>query len=274
MIKLQRFVVCSFFLASAVFASAASPTQPSANSTDAALNGTWKIDAGQTRFSPKPISFYLSAGWFHCTSCAPEINVKADGTDQPVQGHAYNTLSVKAVDDNTIQEIGKKDGTVIFEELYSVSKDGKTLTAKVTSHPKDGSAPITTEGTARRVGALPSGVHAVSGNWQLQKFNQSANGLTFTYKVNGDELAMTDPTGVSYTAKLDGTEAPVKGAYGFDTVSLKKLGPNSIEETDKLNGTVVDVSKITVHGSTMTIEETNQQTGRTSTYTAHKESMK
>jgi hypothetical protein len=135
----------------------------------------------------------------------------------------------------------------------------------------DGSAPVTTEGMAKRMGVAPMGVHATSGDWQLQKFNQSANGLTFSYKVNGDELTMTDPTGESYTAKLDGTDSPVKGAYGFDTVSLKKLGPNSIEETDKLNGKVIDISKITVHGNTMTIEDTSQPTGRTSTYTAHKQ---
>jgi hypothetical protein len=268
--KFEWSVACAFFLAATAFVSAA-PRQSSAGGTDTALNGTWKIDAGQTKFSPKPISFYISEGWYHCTSCNPAIDIKADGTDQPVQGHAYDTLSMKAVDDTTAQEIGKKDGKVMFEETYTVSKDGKVLTAKITSHPMDGSAPITTEGTAKRVGLAPMGVHAVSGKWQLQKFNQSANGLTFTYKVDGDELTMSDPTGESYTAKLDGTDAPVKGAYGYDTVSVKKLGPNTIEETDKLNGNVIDVSKITVHGSSMTIEETNQPTGRTSTYTAHKQ---
>lgn len=269
--KLQWSVACAFFLTATALVCAAPAS--SAGGSDTALNGTWKIDAAQTKFSPKPISFYISQGWYHCDSCSPAITIKADGTDQPVQGHAYDTLSMKVIDDNTVEEIGKKDGKVMFEETYSVSKDGKTLTAKVTSHPMDGSAPITTEGTAKRVGMAPMGVHAVSGNWQLQKFNQSANGLTFTYKVNGDELTMTEPTGVSYTAKLDGTDAPVKGAYGFDTVSIKKVGPNSYEETDKLNGKVVDVSKMTVHGSTMTIEDTSQPSGRTSTYTAHKSSM-
>lgn len=266
---MKWFIACAFVLTATAFSFAAAPSQP-ANGTDTAFNGTWKIDAGQTKFSPKPIVFYISQGWYHCTSCNPPIDIKADGTDQPVQGHAFDTLSMKVVDDNTVQEIAKKDGKVVFEETYSVSKDGKVLTAKITSHPMDGSAPITTEGTAKRVGMAPMGVHATSGDWQLEKFNQSANGLTFTYKVNGDEITMTDPTGESYTAKLDGTDAPVKGAYGYDTVSLKKLGPNSIEETDKLNGKVIDVSKITVHGNTMTIEETNQPTGRTSTYTAHK----
>lgn len=267
--KLECVVACAFFLTATAFVSAA-PRQSPAGGTETALNGTWKIDAAQTKFSPKPISFYISQGWYHCTSCNPAIDIKADGTDQPVQGHAFNTLSMRVVDDHTVEEIGKKNGRVTFEQSYTVSKDGKMLTAKITSHPMDGSGPITTEGTAKRVGMAPMGVHAASGDWQLQKFNQSANGLTFTYKVNGDELAMTDPTGESYTANLDGTDAPVKGAYGYDTVSIKKVGPNSIEETDKLNGRVIDVSKIIVHGNTMIIVETNQPTGRTSTYTARK----
>lgn len=268
--KLDLLIACAFFVTAAL-ASAAAPTQPSAGGTDAAFNGTWKIDAGQTKFSPKPISFYIAQGWYHCDSCAPAIVIKADGTDQPVQGHAYDTLSMKVLNDNSVEEVGKKDGKVMFDETYTVAKDGKILNVKITSNPENGGAPITTEGTAKRVGMAPMGVNATSGQWQIQKFNQSSNGLTFTYKVDGDEITMTDPTGESYTAKLDGTDAPVKGAYGYDTVSLKKLGPNTIEETDKLNGKVTDVSKMTVHGNMMTIEDTSQPGGRTSTYVAHKQ---
>lgn len=36
----------------------------------------------------------------------------------------------------------------------------------------------------------------------------SANGLWFTCKIEGENLTMTNPTGQSYTARLDGTEAP------------------------------------------------------------------
>ncbi len=51
-----------------------------------------------------------------------------------------------------------------------------------------------------------------------------------TYKVNGDELTMTTPTGQSYTAKLDGTEAPYKGDPGTTSVSAKQMGKNSIAQ--------------------------------------------
>jgi hypothetical protein len=77
--------------------------------------------------------------------------------------------------------------------------------------------------------------------------------MSLTYKVTGDTLTMSNPTGQSYTAKLDGTEAPYKGDPGTTSVSVKKIGPNSIEETDKREGKVISVARITVSadGKTM-----------------------
>lgn len=267
--KLEWFAVCAFFLSAACCVSAATRTAAGAN-TDAAFNGTWKIDAAHSKLSPKPISFYIANGWYHCNSCDPQVVVEADGADHTVTGQAYDSLAVKVVNDDTIQETAKSNGKVIYEETDTVSKDGKLLKVKITSHPKDGGAAVTTEGTAKRVGVAPRDVQATSGDWQVVNFNQSSNGLTFTYKVNGDEVTMTDPTGESYTAKLDGSDAPVKGAYGYDSVSLKKIAPDTIEETDKRDGKVVDVTKMTVHGNTMTIEDTSKPTNRTSTFIAHK----
>lgn len=64
-----------------------------------------------------------------------------------------------------------------------------------------------------------------------------------TYKVSGDELTMTTPTGQSYTAKLDGTEAPYKGDPGTDGISVKMRGKDTLGETDKRGDKVIGVSK-------------------------------
>src|SRR5260370_4271922 len=74
----------------------------------------------------------------------------------------------------------------------------------------------------------------------------SDNGLAFTYKVDGDSLTMSNPTGQSYTAKLDGTDAPYKGDPGTTSVSVKRVDKNTIEETDKRDGKVITVSRMTV----------------------------
>ena len=90
---------------------------------------------------------------------------------------------------------------------------------------------------------------------------------------SGDGLSMSTPTGESYTAKLDGKDYPVKGAYFYNSVSLKQVDDRPIEQTEKRDGKVVEVSKITVSpdGKKMTVVSTNELTDRTSTYVAEKQ---
>src|SRR5260370_1428597 len=107
--------------------------------------------------------------------------------------------------------------------------------------------PVTGKGEETRVAKGPAGSHAISGSWRASKMDAvSDNGLLFTYKVSGDSLTMTSPTGQSYTAKLDGTEAPFKGDPGTTSVSVKKMGMNTMEETDKRDGKVISVARMTL----------------------------
>ncbi|MGA9464742.1 MAG: hypothetical protein WBV28_18275 [Terracidiphilus sp.] len=234
------------------------------------FDGTWHTDLGKAKLSPKPNVFYLSQGWYHCVSCNPAYDVKADGTDQPVTGQAYDTVSVSEVDPKSISVTAKKAGKAVFEQTRSVSADGKLLTVKTTSHPMNSDQPITTEVTAKLSGVAPAGVHATSGSWVIDKLKESDNGLDMTLKTSGDEITMTEPTGESYTAKLDGTDAPYKGSYNTDTVSVKKIDAHTLEETDKRGGQVIEVDKMTVAGKKLTVVATNKLTDRTSTYIATK----
>jgi len=74
------------------------------------FDGTWKTNMAQTKFSPKPNVFYLSQGWYHCVTCNPAFDSKADGNDQTVAGQSYDTISVKEVDPNTLSVTTKKAG--------------------------------------------------------------------------------------------------------------------------------------------------------------------
>lgn len=231
------------------------------------FEGTWKMNLSQAKLSPKPNVFYLAQGWYHCESCNPVFSVKADGTDQPVTGQAYDTLSVKESGPDSLEFAGKKGGKLMFEQTRTVSKDGKMLTVKAKTHFPDSDQVVESESTAKLVGAKPLGVHAVSGNWQVVKIQESANGTTMTLKMNGDELTMTNPTGESFTAKLDGTSAPLKGTFSYDSVSVKKLDDSTIETTDSRGGQAIVVVKWTAKGKTLTEESTNKLTDRTNTYT-------
>ena len=123
----------------------------------------------------------------------------------------------------------------------------------------------------KRVGMLRRGVHATSGNWVPLKFTDTEADLSFTFKSDGDQFSMTDPTGDSYTAKFDGNDYPYK-SYGANGVSLKKVDAHTIEETDKRDGKVVGVSKMTVSadGKTITIVAHDPQRDTSSTFIATK----
>jgi len=262
----KRYALCALFSIVAMFAAAASPAQ-------SPFDGTWKTDLSKTKFSPTPLTFYISAGWYHCVSCSPAYDVAADGQDHPVSGQSYDTIGVTVVDAHTLSVVAKKGSAVSFEQTRTVSADDKTLDVKTTHHPQSGGVPTTFETVAKRSGSLPSGVHATSGDWIIQKLSGSENGLLTTYKTSGDEITMSTPTGETYTAKFDGSDYPVKGEYSYDAVSLKKINSHSFEETDKRNGTVVDVSTTTVSpdGKTMTVVDRHKLTGRVDTFTATKQ---
>lgn len=147
--KTERSVACAlFFIAPLCMSTPLFAQSP--------FDGTWRTNLNESKLSPKPNVFYLSLGWYHCVSCAPAIDAKADGQDQPVTGQAYDTLSVRESDAKTIAFVTKKGGTVDFEQTRTVSADGKTLTIKTTSHPMNNPQPVTATVTATRVGMAPS----------------------------------------------------------------------------------------------------------------------
>jgi hypothetical protein len=68
----------------------------------------------------------------------------------------------------------------------------------------------------------------------------------WTYKVIGDEITMANPTGQSYTARLDGVDAPMKGDPETTSVAVKMLGKNTLQEIDKRDGKLISVWTMTV----------------------------
>ncbi len=240
-----------------------------------ALDGTWKLNLSDVQFPKKPDVYVLQDGMYHCKTCAPPMDVKADGQDQPVSGHPYfDSVSIKVVDDRTVEEVDKKNGKTVATSKTVVSPDGTTATFEFSDSSNTNGDPVTGKGTAKQVAKGPAGSHAISGSWVTSKMDTlSDNGLAITYKVEGDSLSMTNPTGQSYVAKLDGTEVPYKGDPGITSVSVKRMGKNSIEETDKREGKVIGVAHVTVgaDGKTMTLKFEDKLHGTSSQVTATKQ---
>jgi len=261
----KRYVLCAIVLLASLGAAAVSHSQ-------SPFDGTWRVDPAKAKFDQKPFTIYTSQGWYHCVSCTTPFEVQADGQFHAVTGQPFDTISVTIVDAHTMTMVSKKGDKTIEEDTVTVSADGKLTTIKSTTYPSNGGGPQNSSITLKRVGVPAAGVHATSGNWVPLKFTDTEADLAFTFKSNGDELTMTDPTGDSYTAKFDGNDYPYKGGYYTNAVSLKRIDAHTIVETDKRDGKVLNEQKMTVSpdGKTMTIVAHDPQRDTTSTFVAMK----
>jgi hypothetical protein len=248
---------------------------PVVASAQSAFDGTWKIDLKKAEFPKKPDVYLLQNGMYQCETCVPAIDVKADGQDQKITGHPYfDSIAIKVVNDHEIEETDKKNGKTVATSSATVSSDGNTLTFTFNDSSNTNAEPVTGKGEEIRVAKGPVGSHAISGSWRTTKLeNMSDNGLMWTYKVSGDELSMTTPTGQSYTAKLNGAQAPMKGDPGTTSVSLKMMGKSTLEETDYRDGKAISVAKIVVaaDGKTLKLMVDDKLRGTKSEFTAMKQ---
>jgi hypothetical protein len=241
---------------------------------DSAFDGTWKIDQSTMQMGQKPFVVIIKDGTYDCKFCVPEIRVKADGTDQTVTGHPYyDTVAVQIVDDHTIKVTEKKSGKVVFAATETVSADGKSFTHEFTDSTATNAAPVTGKTTLTRIAKGPKGSHLYSGSWRVGTQNMSDNALLTTYKVNGDTLTMSSPTGQSYSAKMDGSDSPYRGDPGITSVSVAARGKQAFVETDKRNGKVIGVMHATVlaDGKTMKVSYEDKLRGATQTFTQTKQ---
>ncbi|MGH9735130.1 MAG: hypothetical protein ACRD8A_11145 [Candidatus Acidiferrales bacterium] len=220
---------------------------PALTLAQSGFDGTWKMDLKTAKFDTQPQVMLVQNGMYECKSCTPPTRVQADGIDHAVEGNPYvDAVNVKVLDDRTIVVAAQKKGKTIGTAKDRVSADGKTMFVDFTRASTGNRAPVTGHSLLTRVASGPAGSHAISGSWQLAKDTVSENELITTFKVNGNELTMTSPTGPSYTAKLDSTVATYHGDPGTTNVSVKKIDANTIEETDLRNGKIISVTRMTL----------------------------
>lgn len=98
-----------------------------------AISGSWRATKFANVSDNGLITTYaLSGSTLKMTSpTGQSYNAPVDGTDSPFMGDPGQTsVSIKRIDDNTIDEIDKRNGKVIGSAHISVSADGKTMTVK------------------------------------------------------------------------------------------------------------------------------------------------
>ena len=73
----------------------------------------------------KETIYTMSAG---APSVVVEYTARFDGTDSPISNSPLSTVSLKRVDDRTVERTGKVQGQVVETETRTVSDNGKVLT--------------------------------------------------------------------------------------------------------------------------------------------------
>lgn len=254
-------------MAAGVLCAAILPAQAIA---DSPFDGTWKADVSSANFAKKPDVYVLKDGMYNCETCAPAYTIKADGSDQTVSGHPYlDSVAIKIVDPHTVQETDKKGGKTVTTSTTTIAADGKSGDVEFSDSSNTNGAPVTGKMTIKQIAAGPAGAHAISGSWIATGYSGSENGLTVTFKSDGNMLTMTNPTGQSYTAKIDGTQAPYSGDPGTNWVSVKKVGMRTIVETDMRDKKVVSKTRMTVSkdGKSMSVSSYDALHDRTTSWT-------
>ena len=221
---------------------------PVAVSAQSPFDGTWIIDSNTVQIPQKPAAYLLAKEVFRSEG----REIKADGTDQKVPETGYwDTVSVRIVDDHSVEIISKKAGKTMFTEVATVSPDGQTLTQVVKDSTE--TQAVTIETISKRIDKGPPGSHALSGSWQAYKVNKSKNGSTIRYKCTVEGFSAETPLGEKFDAKFDGKFYPVEDDPAHTMVSLRLVSANTVEQTAKRDGKIVGVLRLTVAPDGVTI---------------------
>src|SRR5215472_12449712 len=155
---------------------------PATALASSAFDGTWKANLESVKQTGKPDVYLLAHGEYACSSCSPALNVKADGAEHKVSGHAYyDTVMVKVTGPNSDEQLLKQGDKPLAHFTETVSADGKTLIQKITNYA--GAQPVTFEVKAKRVAPGPAGSHPVSGSWQQATFQGDDASRTVKYQM-------------------------------------------------------------------------------------------
>ena len=120
-------------------------------SVDDSALGAWTLNHAKSTFSDavpyrrvtkfevvgdaiKVTTYTMSAS---APSVVVEYTARFDGSDSPISNSTLSTVSLKRVDDRTVERTGKIQGQVVETETRTISGDAKVLTV-TTKGNKDG----------------------------------------------------------------------------------------------------------------------------------------
>jgi hypothetical protein len=110
------------------------------------LSGSWEMRTVKNVSSTGPTTTYQSIKDGLNVSAGPQhFEAKFDNKDYPVQGGPEQMVSLKRINDDTIEETEKQDGKVLRVTLLTVSKDGRSMKVESTDKQRGGTMTYTAE---------------------------------------------------------------------------------------------------------------------------------
>lgn len=239
-----------------------------------ALSGTWKADLASLKFEQKPDEYVLRDGSYSCSTCIPPLTVAADGQFHAVADRPYyDSMSVRAVDDRTVEIHRRKGDKEVSSATMQLSEDGNVLTTKFVDATTPNAPAIEGSATARRAGPAPAGAHAISGQWQPDRVQDySEDALNVAFRIDGDTVTMNSQ-GQTYTAQFGGPAVPIQGDTGGTMIAVTREGANGIRETVTRDGKEIGVATIVPNadGQSMTYTYTDSRDGSKTIWTGNKQ---
>lgn len=239
-----------------------------------ALDGTWVLEMDSVQPSDRPAVLLLQNDSYVCQSCTPVQTLKTDGQFHPITNDPYSdAMSVRVIDARTVARQYRQGEVVVAESTDTISADGQQREYAFTDRSNANGTPVTGRTISRRVADGPAGAHALSGGWQVIRYEGfSDEVLRISLRVDGDTLHMTSPLGERSAARFNGPSVPVEGDSSGLTVAVIRADPSTIVQIGKRNGQVVDVTTMSVapDGRTLDIVSQDAETGATMSYRARK----
>jgi hypothetical protein len=217
--------------------------------------GTWKFNPEKSDLQGQTETIAsLGDNKYRFTyGTAVSFDITADGSDQTSLPGA--TMAITVQDPNTWQVVDKSNGTTNATGVWTLSQDGKSISAAVKGTKPDGSQFANHFNLKKLAGSA-----SFAGTWQIADVKLSAPSLLQIDASATDGLIVAYPTDkVTMTISMDGKECPVEGPTVLkgSTISARRIGLHTVKTTDRLNAKVMDTTdwKLSSDGKVLTMIE-------------------
>lgn len=197
--------------------------------------GKWKLNPAKSKLPDQMKVESVGANKYSFDFGGGAETIVTDGTYQP--GSFGTTLSVSVEGPDRWKVVRKKDGHVLLEANWKLSKDGNTLMDNFRGINPNGLTYILDYVYKRTAGGS-----GFAGTWDSTNMTENTVLVLGVKVYEGDGLSLIDPSdSLTMNLKFDSKDYPNQGPYlppGY-TNSSRRVNDRTVEITDKVNGKTV-----------------------------------